>query len=152
MRPDDDTSTRPVSRRAALAAGGAVGVAGFAAACGSPDTPPPGAPGTPAPLGPPAAGSAGTTLGAATDVPVGGGKVFETLEVVVTQPTAGDYRGFSAICTHTGCIVTTVSDGTINCPCHGSRYRLDGTVAAGPAPRPLRPRPVTVDGGQIVLS
>lgn len=148
MRPDDEPTTRPVSRRAALAAGGAVGVGGLAAACGSRDAPPP------APLGPPAtaAGSAGTRLGAAADVPVGGGKVFETLEVVVTQPTAGDYRGFSAICTHTGCIVTTVSDGTINCPCHGSRYRLDGTVAAGPAPRPLRPRGVTVDGGQIVLS
>ena len=85
-------------------------------------------------------------LGPAADVPVGGGKVFRDLEVVVTQPTAGQYEGFSAVCTHTACIVASVADGTINCPCHGSRFRLDGTVANGPAERPLTVRKVRVEG------
>jgi Rieske Fe-S protein len=85
-------------------------------------------------------------------VPVGGGKVYETLEVVVTQPEAGRFEGLSAVCTHTGCIVDKVADGLIECPCHGSRYHLDGTVARGPAPRPLTSRPVNVVDGTVVLS
>ena len=71
--------------------------------------------------------------------PVGGGTVYESLEVVVTQPEAGRFDGLSAVCTHTGCIVDKVVDGLIECPCHGSRYHLDGTVASGPAPRALTP-------------
>jgi Rieske Fe-S protein len=85
-------------------------------------------------------------------VPVGGGKIYYTFEVVVTQATEGDYRGFTATCTHTGCDVTVVADGTIDCPCHGSRFHLDGTVARGPAPSALSARPVKVVDGQIVLS
>jgi Rieske Fe-S protein len=97
-------------------------------------------------------GSAGTKLGPAADVPVGGGAVYQDLEVVVTQPEAGRFEGLSAVCTHTGCIVDKVASGLIECPCHGSRYHLDGTVARGPAPRALTPRPVTVVAGTIVLT
>jgi Rieske Fe-S protein len=97
-------------------------------------------------------GSAGTKLGQAADVPVGGGVVYQDLEVVVTQPVAGRFEGLSAVCTHTGCIVDKVASGLIECPCHGSRYHLDGTVAKGPAPRALTQRPVTVVDGTIVLS
>ncbi len=115
-----------------------------------PGSGPPAAPGPPPdPSG--GGGGTGTRLGAASEVPIGGGRIFESVEVVVTQPTAGDYRGFTSVCTHTGCNVTRVAAGTIDCPCHGSRFHLDGTVAAGPAPRPLPPRPVTVVGGQLVL-
>jgi Rieske Fe-S protein len=85
------------------------------------------------------------------EVPVGGGRVYPDWEVVVTQPTTGAYRGFTSICTHTGCNVDQVADGLIRCPCHGSRYRLDGTVAAGPAPRPLPERAVTVVDGDLRL-
>ena len=42
---------------------------------------------------------------AAAEIPVGGGKVFEALKVVVTQPTAGDFKAFSAVCTHQACTV-----------------------------------------------
>jgi Rieske Fe-S protein len=144
--------------------GGATGVAaavafGAVAACSGPATPgadesaTTGVPAAPGPPPDPSAGSggSGTKLGAASEVPVGGGKIYETFEVVVTQPTAGDYRGFTSICTHTGCDVTQVADGTIRCPCHGSRFHLDGTVARGPAPRPLPARPVTVVDGQLRL-
>ncbi|MBA3908190.1 MAG: Rieske (2Fe-2S) protein [Pseudonocardiales bacterium] len=97
-------------------------------------------------------GSTGTKLGPAADVPVGGGTVYQDLEVVVTQPVAGRFEGLSAVCTHTGCIVDKVASGLIECPCHGSRYHLDGTVARGPAPRALTQRPVTVVDGTIVLT
>jgi Rieske Fe-S protein len=139
-----------ITAAAGLAAGGAV--AGCAGSTPPPPAPPTGAPADPQVAHPTAAGSAGTKLGPASDVPVGGGTVFESLEVVVTQPTAGRFVGLTAVCTHTGCIVDKVVDGLIECPCHGSRYRLDGTVAGGPAPRALPARPVTVVDGSIVLS
>jgi Rieske Fe-S protein len=96
-------------------------------------------------------GGTGTVLGPAADIPVGGGRVFRDLEVVVTQPAPGQYEGFSAVCTHTACIVAEVSGGTINCSCHGSRFKLDGTVANGPAERSLTVRTVRIDAGQLVL-
>jgi Rieske Fe-S protein len=82
------------------------------------------------------------------DVPVGSGVIVG--EIVVTQPTAGNFKGFSAICTHAGCTVSEVADGTINCPCHGSKFNLDGSVANGPATKPLEPEAVTVQGDSIV--
>ena len=66
-----------------------------------------------------------------SDVPVGSGVIVD--DVVVTQPAAGEFKGFSAKCTHKGCAVNKVADGTIDCPCHGSKFNLDGTVANGPA-------------------
>lgn len=89
-------------------------------------------------------------LGPADQVPVGSGRVFSDAGVVVTQPTAGDYRAFSATCTHQGCTVTDVADGTINCPCHGSKFAIaDGAVVDGPALEPLPRRTVTVRGGTL---
>jgi Rieske Fe-S protein len=81
---------------------------------------------------------------------VGGGEIFADAQVVVTQPTKGDFRGFSSICTHQGCPVTSISNGTINCTCHGSAFSIeDGSVQAGPAPRPLPAVKVSVAGGKI---
>jgi Rieske Fe-S protein len=98
-------------------------------------------------------GGGGTVLGAATAVPVGGGKVFTAEKIVVTQPSAGHYKGFSAVCTHMHCIVDRVANGTIDCPCHGSRYSItDGSVVAGPAPSPLPAQQITVADGKITLS
>lgn len=89
-------------------------------------------------------------LARAEDIPVGGGMVFEADMVVVTQPTAGQFKGFDATCTHTGCLVAEVADGTINCFCHGSKFSIaDGTVTAGPADAPLAARPIEVAKGEI---
>jgi Rieske Fe-S protein len=98
-----------------------------------------------------AAGAAGA-LGVTSEIPVGGGKVFTSAKVVVTQPTAGQFKGFSAVCTHMHCTVAQVANGTIDCPCHGSRYSVkDGSVVSGPAPSPLPPVSIKVTGTSIEL-
>jgi Rieske Fe-S protein len=98
------------------------------------------------------AGAAGAVLASTGEIPVGGGKVFDGKNVVVTQPVSGEFVAFSAVCTHQGCSVATVLGGTINCPCHGSKFSIkDGSVAGGPAPQPLSKVQITVDGTSIKL-
>src|SRR5947208_16510922 len=94
----------------------------------------------------------GTVLGAASEIPVGGGKIYKTAKVVVTQPARGQYKAFSAVCTHVGCIMSEVANGTIDCPCHGGQFKVtNGAVVAGPPPSPLPARQVKVVNGQVVL-
>lgn len=90
----------------------------------------------------------GKALAPTADVPVGSGVIVG--EVVVTQPEAGDFKGFSAVCTHTGCLLNEIADGTINCPCHGSKFSLDGAVVNGPATKPLETVAIRVQGDSIV--
>jgi Rieske Fe-S protein len=98
-----------------------------------------------------AGGSGGTTkpLTAVDKVPVGGGVVTDQ-GVVVTQPTAGKFLGFNAVCTHQGCTVGAVTGGLITCPCHGSAFKIaDGSVAQGPATKPLRAIDIKVVGTDV---
>jgi nitrite reductase/ring-hydroxylating ferredoxin subunit len=95
--------------------------------------------------------AASKSLGSTSQIPVGGGLVFKEQEIVVTQPSKGEFKAFSAICTHQGCPVGDVSGGTINCPCHGSKFNLDGTVANGPATAPLPSERISVQGSDITL-
>ncbi|MDP3893778.1 Rieske (2Fe-2S) protein [Nocardioides sp.] len=91
-------------------------------------------------------------LAATGDIPVGGGTIFADEQVVVTQPAAGDFKAFTAVCTHQGCLVSKVTE-TIDCTCHGSSFSIDdGSVAGGPATAPLAEVGITVDGDQIALS
>ena len=106
------------------------------AACAKPAGAPVAAPPTP-----------GQTLAAAAEVPVGEAAIVDG--TLITQPTAGVFKGFIARCTHAGCALA-IKNGGIECPCHGSRFELDGAVAHGPAVDPLVARPVTVRNGQIV--
>jgi len=96
-----------------------------------------------------AAAPAANAITKTADVPVGSGVIVD--KVVVTQPSAGVFKGFSATCTHAGCTVNKIADGTIDCPCHGSKFNLDGTVAKGPAQKPLEAQAITVEGDSIVL-
>lgn len=93
------------------------------------------------------------TVVPASSVPVGGGVVLQTGPVVVTQPQAGQFRAFSALCTHQGCTVAGVQDGVIVCPCHSSTFSIsDGSVQGGPAPTALPAVKVTVSGANVVVA
>ena len=149
-------------RRTVLRGAAVIGLAGAAtpllAACGgssgadpgsgtgassAPKTKPTGS-GSSAPAG-------GTALAKTSDIPVGGGKVFPDAQLVVTQPAKGQFKCFTAVCTHMHCIVADVNDGTINCGCHGSKFKIaDGSVANGPASSPLAEKPITVKGNEIM--
>jgi Rieske Fe-S protein len=102
-----------------------------------------------------AAGGSTTAAGSGTSVatskvPVDGGFVDSSAKVVVTQPSAGEYKAFTAVCTHAGCTVASVSNNVIQCPCHGSQYSAkDGSVIQGPATSPLASVSVKVSGSNI---
>ena len=98
-----------------------------------------------------AASSGPVVLAKTTDIPVGGGKILTDKKIVITEPQSGTFKAFTAVCTHQGCIVSTVSGGTINCPCHGSKFSIvNGSVVNGPAPLPLAPVGIEVEGTSIV--
>ncbi|MBC3190783.1 Rieske (2Fe-2S) protein [Pseudonocardia sp. C8] len=148
--PENDTRTPvPAVARRAVLAGAGVAAVGAVAACGggatTDDTEQQQAGDVPQ-------GAPGTVLGPASEVPVGGGKIYSEAQIVVTQPAAGQFTGLSTICTHAGCTVNAVADGAIVCPCHQSRFGLDGAVVQGPATQPLPQRPVTVADGSIALA
>jgi Rieske Fe-S protein len=140
-----------------LLGAGAVGAAGVLAACG--DGEPPvatvqsGEPSGAATRGPADTGT-GEPGGIPVDqIPVGGGVIDASRRVVVTQPVAGEFRAFDPTCTHEARLVTMVHNGLIECPCHGSQYRItDGSVARGPAPRALTRKTATVEDGVVVVS
>ena len=98
----------------------------------------------------PAAAPTDVALGDAADVEVGGGVIYPKQRIVVTQPTQGEYKAFSALCPHQGCIVSSIAEGKITCPCHGSAFSVkDGSVVQGPATTALKEARITVDGGRI---
>ncbi|MFI8488675.1 Rieske (2Fe-2S) protein [Streptomyces rubrogriseus] len=97
--------------------------------------------------------SPGQELARTGDVPVAGGKILTDEKIVVTQPRQGEFKAFSAVCTHQGCIVSDVRDGTIDCACHGSRFAVaDGSVVRGPATEPLPGKRITVEGNSVRLA
>ena len=139
-------SREGITRRNALAGAATAGVAlPLLAACGG---------GNDATATDPAAsGTPGEVLAATTDIPVGGGEIFADQSVVVTQPTEGDFKCFTAVCTHAGCLVSNVKNGAINCTCHGSSFSIeDGSVLGGPARSPLSKVDVSVKGDEITLA
>ena len=96
----------------------------------------------------------GIVLGAASEIPLGGGKIFKAAKVVVTQPARGQYKAFSAVCTHVGCIMSAVTNRTIDCPCHGSQFTItNGAVipGTGPAPSPLPQKRIKIVDGNVIL-
>jgi Rieske Fe-S protein len=167
-------SDAQASRRGVLAGVGIAGLAGTVSACGllgsSSSAGGSGYGGAPAGGGSAAApaesnaaaggtgatgaggGAGANVLATTSEIPVGGGKIFASDKIVVTQPTAGTFKGFSAICTHMQCTVDQVANGTIDCPCHGSQFSIkDGSVVGGPAPSPLAAAPISVSGTNITL-
>ena len=139
-----------ISRRGVIAS--AVGVSAVAAlaAC-TPEvtnlgtTPEPSAPTTSGPV----------AVAKITDIPIGSGKKYdvEGTPILITQPRVGEFRGFSAICTHAGFVMNNMANSEIKCDNHGAVYSADdGSVLSGPASRALGKVGVTVDGDDILVS
>jgi len=134
-------SDHPLPRRTVLKGAAAAGAAGVAlpwlAGCGSSS-----------------GGGAPATVSVKTaEVPVGGGVVEQSSNVLVVQPTQGTYKAFSAICPHQGCTVGTPQDGVVTCPCHGSTFKAaDGSLVTGPATQGLTPLTSHVQDGEVVVS
>jgi len=152
--------TEHIERRSVLLGIAGAGAAGLLAACGGDDGSPPSST-TPPAGSPTSAPPTATSPGSATtappggistsQVPVGGGTIVEG--TVITQPTAGTFKAFNGTCTHQQCQVAAVANGVIRCPCHGSEFRIaDGSVARGPATRPLAAKTVTVNGDTLTVS
>lgn len=149
MAQHDSGAERGIERRQVLQGAAFVGVAGLGAiglaGCGG------GSGGGQSGGGAPK-GIAGKPIAEASQIPTGGGKIFAEQKVVVTQPKEGEFKAFSAVCTHRGCTVDTVADDLIQCPCHGSKYSIaTGEVKAGPAPQPLAAYPARVENGKVVI-
>ncbi|MDO0931412.1 Rieske (2Fe-2S) protein [Streptomyces sp. DG2A-72] len=151
-------SVQPVSapsRRTVVAAVGAAGLAVALTACGSEDDASGSSTEQGADASSPAAegGAGGAALAKTSDIPEGSGKVFSDEKVVVSQPTAGDYKAYSTICTHQGCPMTDLKEDIISCACHGSTFSIaDGSVQKGPATKPLEAKEITVSGDSITLA
>lgn len=146
-----------MDRRTLLVTGGVVATAAVVTACSSGDeatsAPSSSAPSPEAAGGDSAVTSATDPIASTADIPVGGGVIVEEPAVVITQPSEGEFKAFTAICPHQGCLVSEVVDNEIICACHGSRFSgTDGAVLEGPSQQGLTPAGVTVDGGSVVLS
>jgi Rieske Fe-S protein len=150
---DRPTDTLPISRRtlivnAGLAAAALAGVS----SCTNYGTGPVGEPSAAATSEAPTGGAGNALTAMAADIPIGTGKIFPDAETVITQPTKGEFKAFNSICTHQACPVATVTD-TINCDCHGSKYSItDGSVINPPAPKPLPPKTIKIDGDTLTVT
>ena len=95
----------------------------------------------------------GTKLATLTQVPTGGGLILQDKKIVLTRDSGGTVHGFSAVCTHQGCIVGTVTSSQIICPCHGSHFNAStGAVEQGPAQTALPKVAVTVANNAVYAS
>ena len=142
-----------VERRTVLQVSGVLAVGGVLAACGGGAGSEPS--GAAAGAASEAAGASGegAAIALVGDVPVGGGVVNDGVAIVVTQPSDGSIKAFTAVCPHQGCLVSEVVDNEIICPCHDSRFSaVDGAVLQGPATEGLAAASVVVQGDSIVLA
>lgn len=138
---ETDSSAHVFSRRATLITG-AVASGALLASCAEGDS------NVTAPEGTVEVGSASA---------VGVGKAARlthgSTTVIVSQPSSGEYKAFSTVCTHQGCQVQVQDSNRIVCPCHGSEFAVsDGSVVHGPAESPLASYPVQEKGGKIFVT
>ena len=87
------------------------------------------------------------------DIPVGGAKkVIVGGSALLLIRTAAEFKAFSAICTHLGCIVDWDSQKReIVCPCHAGTFDVEGRRVSGPPPKPLPYYQVRVADGKIFV-
>ncbi len=92
-------------------------------------------------------------VGTIENYPPGSVTLNKEQKVFIVRAREGYLYAVSAVCTHLGCIVNwKPEDGTIACPCHGSKFDREGNVLDGPAPRPLLHFAMTLDEqGQLIV-
>lgn len=133
--------TPAVSRRIVFQGFASLGVAAALAGCGG---------GSSEGESGPAAGAA---LATTDEIPIGGGLVLADENIVITQPTAGDFRAYQARCTHQGSPIARVGDDGMECDLHGSRFDIaDGSATQGPATESLAQVSILVEGDQILAA
>ncbi len=72
---------------------------------------------------------------------------------ILIHSAEGEWKAFSAICTHLTCTVTYQSQSeTIFCPCHNGRFDIEGRVISGPPPSALEKFRVELSGEDIIIS
>ena len=89
------------------------------------------------------------------DLAPNSGKTFKfgSRPGILVRTPSGEYRAFSALCTHLQCTVQYREDYQgIWCACHNGRFDLSGRNVAGPPPRPLEMYDVAIRGEDIVVS
>jgi Rieske Fe-S protein len=95
------------------------------------------------------------TVGAIQDFPISTSKImrFGRKPILVLRKKNGDFRAFSATCTHLDCNVQFKSDTEqIWCACHNGFYNLEGKNIAGPPPKPLAQYSVNISEDKIIVS
>ncbi|MFA5833572.1 MAG: ubiquinol-cytochrome c reductase iron-sulfur subunit [Bacteroidota bacterium] len=77
---------------------------------------------------------------------------FGTKPVLLVRNTKGEFKAFSATCTHLDCTVQYRNDfGLIWCACHNGKYDLNGRNVSGPPPRPLDVYDVALQGDDVLV-
>ncbi len=90
-----------------------------------------------------------------SEVPINSGKIFKfgNKPGILVRTAAGEFKAFSAVCTHLECIVQYRSETKqIWCACHNGQYNLNGKNIGGPPPRPLEEFKVNTRGDDIVVT
>ncbi|WP_328773030.1 Rieske (2Fe-2S) protein [Streptomyces sp. NBC_00286] len=142
-----------ICRRTILAALGVAGATAALTACGGSDDSSSGSSGASESSSSAGSGGGGEALAKTSEIPEGGGKVFADQKVVVTQPTAGEFKAFSTVCPHQNQQINAVDKGLITCPAHGSQFSVtDGSVEKGPATSALTTANIKVEGDSIMLA
>lgn len=89
----------------------------------------------------------------ASSIPVGGARILDEANFVITQPEPGVFKAFNKMCTHQGCPVSEVVGTDLHCRCHGAKFSIaDGAVTQGPATQPLREAKAVLEGEEVLVS
>ncbi|GAA4923627.1 nitrite reductase/ring-hydroxylating ferredoxin subunit [Actinomycetospora succinea] len=149
------TTTGPDRRTVLCGLAVALAAPGALAACSSGEAPS-GGTAAPAPAPGTSPGAAPTAGGTpVAQIPVGGGTIATVgdREILLVQPTAGQFKGFDASCPHQGTTVDPPENGVITCPNHFSQFdAATGALRKGPADTGLTEVPVTVVDGTVQVS